>query len=57
MTDERWLLCDPTSDARWTEIPVHRSITSNDPMARELVIIINHDREDYRLRLKLILTK
>jgi hemin uptake protein HemP len=61
MTDERWLLCDPTSDARWTEIPVHRSITSNDLMAGERVIIIRHDREEYRLRLtasgKLILTK
>jgi hemin uptake protein HemP len=48
-------------DARWTEIPVHRSITSNDLMAGGRVIIIRHDREEYRLRLtasgKLILTK
>jgi hemin uptake protein HemP len=61
MTDDRQLLCDRASDARWTEIPVHRSISSNDLMAGEHVIIISHGQEEYRLRLtasgKLILTK
>jgi hemin uptake protein HemP len=61
MTDQRQLLCDHASDARWTDIPVHRSITSNDLMAGEHVIIIRHGQEEYRLRLtasgKLILTR
>ena len=61
MTDALAALLPPMRDARWTEIPVHRSITSNDLMAGERVIIIRHDREEYRLRLtasgKLILTK
>ena len=61
MTDEPRRLCGHTSDARWIEIPVHRSITSKDLMAGEHVIIITHDQEEYRLRLtasgKLMLTK
>jgi len=61
MTDEHQLLFGRRSDAGWTEIPVHRSITSNDLMAGEHVIIISHGQEEYRLRLtasgKLILTK
>jgi hemin uptake protein HemP len=61
MTAEHRLLCGRTSDARWIEIPVHRSITSKDLMAGEHVIIIRHGQEEYRLRLtasgKLILTK
>jgi hemin uptake protein HemP len=61
MTNEHQLLSARTSDARWTEIPVHRSVTSKDLMAGERVIIISHGQEEYRLRLtasgKLILTK
>ena len=51
MTDARWLLCDPHERCQVDQIPVHRSITSNDLMAGERVIIIRHDREEYRLRL------
>ena len=61
MTDEHQLLRDRTGDAGWTEVPVHRSITSKDLMAGERVIIISHGQEEYRLRLtasgKLILTR
>jgi hemin uptake protein HemP len=61
MTEEPQPLCDCRSDATWTEIPVHRSISSKELMAGEQVIIIRHGQEDYRLRLtasgKLILIK
>jgi hemin uptake protein HemP len=61
MTEHYLLLCDRMSDTSWTDIPVHRSITSNDLMAGERVIIIQHGQEEYRLRLtasgKLMLTK
>ena len=61
MTDEHQLVRDGTGNARWIEIPVHRSITSKDLMAGEQVIIISHGQEEYRLRLtasgKLILTR
>ena len=61
MTEHYLLLCDRMIDTSWTDIPVHRSITSNDLMAGERVIIIQHGQEEYRLRLtasgKLMLTK
>lgn len=46
--------------ANTMEAPVHRTISSRDLMAGERVIIIRHDRDEYRLRItasgKLILT-
>ena len=61
MTEHYLLFCDRRSGTSWTDIPVHRSITSNDLMAGERVIIIQHGEEEYRLRLtasgKLMLTK
>jgi hemin uptake protein HemP len=60
-TEEPRLLPDCACDATWSGVPVHRSISSRELMAGERVIIIRHDREEYRLRLtasgKLILTK
>ncbi len=45
----------------WTEAPVHRSISSDDLMAGERVVIIQHGADEYRLRItaagKLLLTK
>ena len=47
--------------ADWTEVPVHRRISSDDLMGGERVIVILHGAEEYRLRLtaggKLILTR
>jgi hemin uptake protein HemP len=45
----------------WIGVPVHRAVSSDDLMAGETVIIIQHGKDEYRLRLtasgKLILTK
>jgi hemin uptake protein HemP len=61
MTVEPRLRPDSARDITWSGVPVHRSISSRELMAGEHVIIIRHEKEEYRLRLtasgKLILTK
>jgi hemin uptake protein HemP len=51
----------PPRPPNWTEVPVHRQISSAELMAGERVIVIQHGTEEYRLRItasnRLILTK
>jgi hemin uptake protein HemP len=50
----------PARSPDWMEAPVHRRISSDDLLAGERVVLIQHGGEEYRLRLtaggKLILT-
>ncbi|MEJ0015980.1 MAG: hemin uptake protein HemP [Acetobacteraceae bacterium] len=61
MADQTLRLRGFTEWPEWIETPVHRQVSSDDLMAGERVIIIQHGADEYRLRVtaagKLILTR